>query len=392
MKNVIITGAFRFPDKDAASQRVLGLGKAIKADGNNVIFCGWENEPRTKDKNSDGSFFYQGFEYFSMKELDIPTSNIIDKLYKFITKGSKTLRFIKYYITTHPVDTIIVYNSNSYFLYKLFKYCKKKNIKLIADCTEYYEGAHLPGGKYGIANLDNNIRIKIIYPKISNLILISSYLKDYYVNRNCKVIIVPPLIDLNEDKWKVKISNNTDYPLSIIYAGDPGKKDAILQIINALSIVNKNEINFKFNIIGVSYNKISNQFFNGKKIPNYICPLGRVPMEKVPEFYSQNSYSILIRENKRYANAGFPTKFVESFASGVPVIANLTSDLKLYLQEGKTGFILKDNSTEELITCLLKILDMHKCTYGDMVHNVHKISEDCFDFHNFIKLLNDYLK
>ena len=38
-------------------------------------------------------------------------------------------------------------------------------------------------------------------------------------------------------------------------------------------------------------------------------------------------FSVLFREDKRYARAGFPTKAVESWCSGCPIITNRVGDL-----------------------------------------------------------------
>ena len=194
-KNIIITGAFRFPDKDAASQRVLGLGKALKAGGNNVKFAGWENEPREFDFEADKQIYtYQDFPYFSQAELDLSHSNILNKVASFIFRGAKTIRWFKKYIKSNPVDVVVIYNANVYFILRMLVLCKANNIKLVCDCTEWYEADHLPGGRFGLANADNNFRIKVVYPMVKNVILISSYLKGYLEGKKSNIIVVPPLI------------------------------------------------------------------------------------------------------------------------------------------------------------------------------------------------------
>ncbi len=69
-------------------------------------------------------------------------------------------------------------------------------------------------------------------------------------------------------------------------------------------------------------------------------------------------FTVLVREDRRQSNAGFPTKFVESFASGTPVIANLTSDLGQHLRDGETGLACASNDVDSLAATLRRALSL----------------------------------
>lgn len=384
---IIYTGAFRFPNKDAASQRVLNNGKLLRDLGHDVIFFGWESAE--KDLNDDDKF-YQGFPYKSMDELDQQSLNIFDKIFKFINKGSKTLYKIK---ETKSVDLIIVYNSNYLFLRKIQKYCKKKNIKVVVDCTEWYESSHLPGGKYGLASLDNYYRMVRANVLIKNIIVISSYLNNFYENRKCLTLLLPPLVDLNDEKWNVSRCNlvSFDKEINIIYAGDPGNKDLLDGVIEAIGIVNKSpgkKINF--NILGLSTDQLL-KVLNFNILPKNVKCLGRVKMEQVPKIYSKSHFSILIRHNKRYAHAGFSTKFVESSISGIPVIANNTSDICNYLENKKSGFLLDNCTVTEIVHVLEIIKNMTIGEYNNMSNLTRENSRKFFSYKNYIKKTQNFL-
>ena len=66
---------------------------------------------------------------------------------------------------------------------------------------------------------------------------------------------------------------------------------------------------------------------------------------------------MLLRPNKRYANAGFPTKVGESMACATPVIANITSDLGKYILDGETGIICENESPEACAMAIRKALN-----------------------------------
>jgi glycosyltransferase involved in cell wall biosynthesis len=393
IKKVVYVGAFRFPNGDAASQRVLGIGKSLREYGFDVIFCGWEQEPRKEDM-CNNIYTYDGFTYYSQRELDIQSSNKLEKLYNYITKGRKTLKWIRKYKTNNEINYIIVYNSNVYFLILLYIYCRSNKIKLIADCTEWYQGSHLPGGRYGMANLDNNIRIKYIYPLIKNIILISSFLEKIYSERKGKTLVIPPLIDINHSKWNVK-SDLSDFStkIKIIYAGDPGKKDLLNVFFLAASKFNQRERKkIEIHLVGIDYYKLSSFFFNKGDVPNYIKCHGRVPLKDIPIYYSMANFSFLIRENLHYANAGFPTKVVESLACGIPVITNITSDLGKYIQDDVNGFFLDNPSEENVLYCFKRIANIDIQKHINMQREAKRTASNYFHFENYSNLIGEYLR
>jgi len=396
MKNIIYTGAFRFPDKDAASQRVLGIAKALRMGQVNTLFCGWEQRPREQDLSADGIYYYDEFPYYSQAELDRYIKTNFKKLYHFLFKGANTIKWIKKYIKSAHVDAIIIYNANSYFIYNLYRLCKRYNIKLICDCTEWYDGSHLPGGKYGLANIDNNLRIRFLYPCIKNIISISTYLDDYFKKKGCHTIIVPPLVDIQDSMWAYSeitgLSKTIDRPINIIYAGDPAKKDQLDSIISALNEINKNTVQIIFTILGVSESVLKNKLCaNYNVLPSYIKCAGRVDHLLVPQYYMKSDFSIVIREYKRYAHAGFPTKLVESLSLGIPVIANSTSDISKYIIDGKTGFLLKSNSVLDLIRCFEDVLALDKKIIYEMKINAYKSAQINFDIRAHSEKINKYI-
>jgi glycosyltransferase involved in cell wall biosynthesis len=74
-----------------------------------------------------------------------------------------------------------------------------------------------------------------------------------------------------------------------------------------------------------------------------------MPRPDVPGLLAQCDFMPLLRPNQRYAEAGFPTKVVESLAVGVPVVANLTGDLGEYLLDGENAFVAENWSVEAFV-------------------------------------------
>ena len=103
-------------------------------------------------------------------------------------------------------------------------------------------------------------------------------------------------------------------------------------------------------------------------------------------------YTVLLRPNKKYANAGFPTKVGESMAMGVPVIANITSDLGKYLHDGIEGIICDDESPEACAKAIRKALSIDESQRKMMRKNARRQAEESFDYRNYIKPVQMYIE
>ena len=96
-------------------------------------------------------------------------------------------------------------------------------------------------------------------------------------------------------------------------------------------------------------------------------------------------------EKQRYAKAGFPTKFVESLATGTPVISNLTSDLNDYLID-KTNGIIVDSCDERSICIAIKralALSYNEKVY--MCQEARKTAINYFDYRLFITPIKNFI-
>ncbi len=363
MKHILITGAFRFPDKDAAAKRVLGLGHLFRDLGYQVTFAGGERGfPQKKN--------FLDFSYYSQNELDKGNNrNIIQKIWDFYRSGNRTVNWLINFHKNTPVEVVVIYNSSYIFQWRVHKFCKSKGIKIIGDCTEWYESHHLPGGAYGLVSLDNYLKMHYGFIKLKNVITISKYLDKYYRKKKCNTVIIPPqfiepqiLSGSSVEKGNVK---------RLIYAGSPGRKDDLEIIIDVLS---KSYFQFKISlhIIGISLEEFKKS--SDIEISGNVKFIGRIPYENVKEYYMNADFSIIIRPNKRFANAGFPTKFVESLSFGVPVIATNTSDIPDYLRDGFNGFLLKDDKKRTVEEALKAVVVLEPSRVKEMKENALKTS------------------
>lgn len=391
-KTVVIIGRFMFPKGQAASIRVIGVGKILREAGYSVIFIGKCLNQNSKDCLEG---VYNGFQYYNLKN----GLSIIERIEQSLLSGSRTIKLMEKK-AINP-DIIIYYGTSSSYLIPLLKYRKRKKISLITDIVEWYDATHVSGGKYGPLALDVNYTIKKLIPKCDGVIAISSFLENYYDALGVKTIRIPQLIDTSSEKWQIPNENSfSSKHLNLVYAGVPGKKDLIDVVIGAVKEVKTEGTAIKLHLFGPKKHQIMSVLGDNKNLVDDLSEEivfhGIIKSAEIPRNLAKADFSVLIRPDKRYANAGFPTKFVESLAAGVPVIANLTSDLGLYLRDEETGLVVKGSSIEELSNALkraAKLTDSQKRVMKDVARLE---AQNSFDYRLYVdntkKFLNRIIK
>jgi len=102
---------------------------------------------------------------------------------------------------------------------------------------------------------------------------------------------------------------------------------------------------------------------------------GFVDNEKVLEFVHKADFMVLIRNSTLQSNAGFPTKVSESINCGTPVITTMTSDIALYLTEGKHVLYVEDS-----VDSLVNTIDKISIDYKNIVKNM---KQECSQVDSF---------
>lgn len=385
-KNVLYVGGFELPDKNAAAHRVMANGKILKSLEYNVFYMGVSNdrECATKVMETEESKNY-GIDY----KIKYPQNKL--EWFNYLSSISDIIRIVE----KNSIDIVIAYNYPALSLYKLNNYCKKHKIKLFADCTEW-EIAN--GGIIFriLKGMDSYFRMRIVHPKLNGIITISRFLHNFYIKKNSNVILVPPLIDLEDFKWNLKSIQKKNTELrTIIYAGKPGpNKDHLGRLIEALSILKKkSKYDFLLEIIGITkdeYNLIWKNFIIPDEVSENIKFYGRVSNLEVINMLKEADYSIFIREPNLKNIAGFPTKYVESITSGTPVLTNKLSDIEEYLEDGLNGFYLDISSIEDISASIEKAISVNRVEIDEMKDNCRKYRG--FNYKEYSHLFENLLK
>ncbi|MBP2070684.1 glycosyltransferase [Thermoanaerobacterium butyriciformans] len=381
---ILYVGGFELPDKNAAAHRVLSNGKIFRELGYDVVFIDIDKSLKFNSNILETKKSIQGFECWSRP---YPKSN--NEWINYLTNIDSIKLISDRY---EQVKAIIAYNYQAIALYKLRNFCHKHNIKIIADCTEWYstKGSNIVFKI--IKGLDSFLRMRIIQKRLDGLIVISKYLENYY--RNCNnVIRIPPLVDLNEEKWNAVTTEYSDNKLRFIYSGSPGKnKDKLNLLLETLYELKEHD-NYVLNIVGITEEQYIYDYPDHKELLNALGErvkfLGRLSHIDSIKALKNSDFSVFIREDTRLTKAGFPTKFVESISCGVPVITTNTSDLKDYLYEGENGFFINQDANIS-IEKLKNILYIDKNDVLKMKRNCYKYN--VFFYRNYLSECKEFLE
>lgn len=360
-RRIFYCGAFRLDRTDAAGLRVLAVGKSLRAAGWQVEFFPWNAAQGVRSEVLSDTV--EGFPVHKMGEFRSEKSSGLRRMSGYLSRGSRTLKhFVN--IDASNLDAIICYNGTSRFLLGMRKWALDRGVSCIADCTEWYEPAHLPGGRFGPVAADEWLRMRVVTPRLNKCIAISHYLDRYLTAAGMQSCRVPATIDIDASKWQTpdvlrgREKASPSGKLRLIYAGVPGKKDRIAQVVRAVSRLRSVHLTF----VGPDPDELRRLL--GADAPELVSLkdrvifTGPVTSEKVPSLVAQADFTVIIRSDERHARAGFPTKLVESMASGTPVITTLTGDEAKVIQDGKNGFELRSGGIEEVISVLKRARDL----------------------------------
>ena len=332
-KRILYVGGFELPDKNAAANRVMAIAKAWRDSNIEVIFLGVSKSNREANVLKTKTNI-QGFLSYS-----IPYPHNKNSWITYLT----SIKEVKALITSlGEFDGVVCYNYQSIAFRKLSKYCKLNGIKIYADCTEWY---NTNGSKLffkTIKGFDTWYRMRIVQKKIDGVIVISDYLGKYY-KASKNVVVIPPLVDSREDKWFCTakfLGEQTNF----IYAGNPGSKDRIDEIITSYCELLK-KYKCKLWIIGISKEQFlqKNDKYSQNNIPESIVFLGKISHRETLSYLKGADCSLIIRDSNRTNNAGFPTKFVEAVTLGTGIIASNISDLEKYCNKLDNALIVNDS-------------------------------------------------
>lgn len=367
---IIYYGGFTLPDKSASANRVVSNGKIFDKLGYKTVFIG------ATDDSFEGLRPVQGYD--NMFEHAHPKST------KQWLKHMISVEHIESVIKKHSdVCKIILYNVPMFTLMKAKKVFSKRNIEVCYDCTEWTKDTDGSLPKRIFKAFDEILISNFAHKVADGMIAISSMMEKKY-KKGKKLLVLPPLVDINDDIWH-QVPENHEGIFEFCFAGIPdGKKESLDKVVEAFCNINKK--NTFLRIIGITekdFNKIYPESYIPKNVRNKIAFMGRLSHSETIKYVLGCDCYIFIRRSDKRNNAGFPTKFAESFTCGVPIITTDVSDVGEYIRKSDKGSLLKDMTTKNISEAMLYQIENKLGS---------KSLDNTFHYESFIQQAENWLK
>lgn len=287
---------------------------------------------------------------------------VLSTVYFFLYYLSLDLSFLLNYWTKKIIKNnykVWHFNFINFKSLILINSLKKFNQKIIVT----FQGVDLqlhPEIKYGY-RLDKKYDnyLKNTLNKVDNFIAISKNIKNDLLNLNIeekKITEIPNTVNI--EKFEKFSANKNKDKLNFITVGRFAEQKKGFDMVEKFcEDLKKRKINFLWRIVGknaskiLSENYIKNNFNHIKLIEN---------IENIEEKYYPNSNLItLYKSSDIYINLSrvesFGITFIESLASGVPIISFNTKGINELIINNKNGFLISNFSTNEFINKIEKI-------------------------------------
>ncbi len=369
---IIYYGGFTLPDKSASANRVVSNGKIFASLGYETVFIG----AAPSDADFEGLRKVDGYE--NMLEYAHPKST------KQWLNHMMSVDFIEEVISEYgKPERIILYNVPMLTLLKAKKAFAKKGISVCYDCTEWTKDTDGSLPKRIFKAIDEFFISNFAHKVADGMIAISSMMERKY-RKSKNLLILPPLVDISDAIWHQQPDLHEGI-FEFCFAGIPdSKKESLDKVVEAFCTINKKNTHLR--IIGVTeeeFRGIYEDFEIPKNVRNKITFMGRLTHKETIRYVLGCDCYIFIRRSDKRNNAGFPTKFAESFTCGVPVITTDVSDVGKFITQSGKGSLLKDMSTQDICSAMMHQLENKQ---------ENQKLETTFHYETYISATEDWLK
>ena len=331
---IIYLGNFELPDKGASAHRVMNNGKLFEALEYRTLFLGVSRDGRfdgIRQSKTDDRIYEQAYPYSTRQWLNrlVSTDDLLS-----LAKQQKDLRLV------------ILYNL-PYITFKAVKKAfKDTDVTVAFDCTEWsdYTDGSLPKRLY--KRIDAGEIRKKLGKSCRDIIVVSKTMEEQYRGNN--LLRLPPLVDTEDPIWHAPENKREGGFEFCFAAGTLENKERADIMLRAFCELNLPDAHMR--VIGVTKEEFAEAYPQEKATADdgRIIFTGRLSHEETVRAVASCDCYVFIRGDIRRNNAGFPTKFVEAYTCGVPIITTDVSDVAGYMTSDNKGRLLKSADSEQM--------------------------------------------
>lgn len=367
----------KYPDGDAGAVRIGAFAKICQQIGLTPVVIGFGDNTGFRYREEEG------IQYCSLR---FRNRGIFFRILGRAFFGVNAILYLKR-LESNPIAGIMSDCEEEGLLNYLKHYASSRNIPMIYSSVEWYSPSEFSRGERSISYKINDKLNRKIIDKSMSVISISTYLEEYFKGKNITTLRIPAIIDVSGTKFASSFPN--PQKIKIVYAGTPGTKDRLAELVEAFSeLPAAEQACICIRIIGISKEQFEASFWDAHQpaLPDALAFEGRQSRKYVLDAVADADFAFLLRPaDERYAKAGFPTKVAEALACGTAMLCNLTSDLGLYLHDEENSVVIADATAEACKSALQRILLLSPEKIQAMKKKARETAERCFDWRNYVR-------
>ena len=351
-----------FPFGMAAAKRRLCYAKGLMAEGHtiDVVVC-----QKCIDKDDDDGLpakgEYQGIEYIYVcgKYKHAKRNKLMRGLDYLVLDYLRSFMYALKHI--HQEEVVYAYYYPIFLQILIIIASKLKGAKIVKETCEHPSALGKINSKWH--NLCKWFEYHFVMPYYDGFIVISHDLSKFvlrYKGRKAQYIIVPILVEEPNEKSGV-VNERSEYNVPyIIHTGTmTEQKDSISKILRAFA-------RFKCETRSMCKLVFTGPHANEKcqylpmirelGIEDSVDLLGIVSTERVASLQRHSAMTIIYKSNNLQTRNCFPTKLGEMLINEIPVITTTVGDANIYLENGKSAFIIEPDDESALVEHIKYIL------------------------------------
>lgn len=262
----------------------------------------------------------------------------------------------------HRGDAVFAYYYPIFLQILIILATKLKGAKIVKETCEHPSALGNVNSRWH--KLCKWFEYRFVMPGYDGFIAISRELSKFvlrYKSRTAECIIVPILVENPFDKTNInETKNEYDVPYIIHTGTMDEQKDSISKILFAFARF-KRETNSTCRLVftGPHANERCSYLPMIEKlgITDNVDLLGMVSTERVAILQRHAAMTIIYKSDNLQTRNCFPTKLGEMLICGIPVITTTIGDANLYLENGKSAFIIEQDDEDTLVRYIKFILD-----------------------------------
>ena len=385
---VFICSDTEFPHKGATSNYIETLAKAfaVKAIDTHIIAV-------SREQRTIGDWIeYGGICY---KALPYDVSDARKTLHARLSIGKEMWNCI-HQQGIEPGDVVICYTDNFFFLRKICENAKKHGIKVINCVTEWHTAVQF---KYGYLDIFNFWYYCLAFYRGMGLsgkvIVISKKLEEYFKQKGCRVLLMPPLIDCSMAAT-ADIKKTCD-KTRFIYSGSFKNKDSMRVILESFaSLPAEMQEDIEFHITGYSYDKLYEMSKvspeTWEAVEKLLVVHTWMEYNELIELYGQMDFLLIARETNRATLSNFPSKVPEMMAYGIIPVMTRVGDLpNLYLENGIDSILFEQCTVESCRGAIIQAVRSDETERKQMRDNARKTVKENFAYENWADSIYDFV-